>query len=79
MFNKIKKLVMAFTANQIVVNNKTQLTNTTVLTSENDLTLHELELLLSILKDITLKGYQIEIFYNLIVKLQNQYMKQNNS
>ena len=76
---------MAFTANQIVVNNKTQPTNTNVLTSENnltsknDLTLHELELLLGILKDITLKGYQIEIFYNLIVKLQNQYMKQNNS
>jgi len=70
---------MAFTANQIIVGNKIQPTNTNVLASENDLTLQELELLLGILKDTTLKGHQIEVFYNLIIKIQNQYIKQNNS
>ena len=70
---------MAFTANQIIVGNKIQPTTTNVLASENDLTLQELELLLGILKDTTLKGYQIEVFYNLIIKIQNQYIKQNNS
>jgi hypothetical protein len=79
MLKQLIKKVMAFTANQIIVGNKIQPINTNVLASENDLTLQELEFLLSILKDTTLKGHQIEVFYNLIIKIQNQYIKQNNS
>lgn len=37
----------------------------------------ELEYLLSTLKNIDLKGYQIEMFYNLALKLQNQYLKKS--
>jgi hypothetical protein len=29
------------------------------------------------LKNADLKGYQIEMFYNLAFKLQNQYLKKN--
>jgi len=40
----------------------------------NELNLQELELLLGLLKDATFKGEHIEIVYNTIIKLQNQYI-----
>lgn len=42
--------------------------------SMNDFSVQELEILLIALKECTIKGSQIEIFYNLVLKLQNKYM-----
>jgi hypothetical protein len=40
----------------------------------NVLDLHELEFILTSLKSVTITGEQVEMFYNLVVKLQNQYI-----
>ena len=45
--------------------------------TKNQLTHEELEFVLNSLKDITITGSQVEMFYNLVVKLQNQYMEQS--
>lgn len=76
MFNKIKKF-MGFSSKNLVVtnednNNKPQ--NTPVPHSE--FSLQELEILLIALKECTLKGSQIELFYNLVLKIQNKYLSQ---
>ena len=44
---------------------------------DNELSLQELEYLLNILKSAQLVGDQVEMFYILVVKLQNQYLKQS--
>lgn len=43
---------------------------------ENQLNSPELDFLLRLLKTATLTGDQVEVFYNLVVKLQNQYIEQ---
>ena len=49
----------------------------TALTLDSDqLDIQELEFLLSMLKQSTFKGEMIEVMYNLVIKLQSQYMKQ---
>lgn len=53
--------------------------NEYVSTVDEELTLQELEYLLSLLKNVDLKGYQVEMFYNLVVKIQSQYVKKNKS
>jgi hypothetical protein len=70
----IKKIVMSFTANHIEgsVPNKKQ---TTPLSS-NQLSVKELEVLLSIIKRTTFLGEDIEPMYNMVIKLQNQYLEQ---
>ncbi len=40
----------------------------------NQLSKEELEFVLTILKEVTITGMQVEMFYNLILKLQNQYV-----
>jgi hypothetical protein len=42
----------------------------------NQLSTQELEFLLNMLRNATLVGEQVEMFYNLVVKLQNQYIDQ---
>ena len=42
----------------------------------NELNTQELELLLSMLKNATFKGENVEIVYNTILKLQNKYLEQ---
>ena len=42
----------------------------------NILTVTELEFLLNTLRGTTIKGEQVEMFYNLVVKIQNQYINQ---
>lgn len=42
----------------------------------NKLSNQEIEIILVALKSTTLLGDQVEIFYNLIIKLQNQYINQ---
>ena len=43
----------------------------------NQLNIQELQLVLSLLKQSTVKGEQVETFYNLVIKLQNQFFAQN--
>ena len=42
----------------------------------SQLTKQEIEFLLMILKDVAVRGDQVETFYNIILKLQDQYLKQ---
>ncbi len=44
----------------------------------NQLSVVELEYLLNTLKQTTLRGEQIELFYGMVVKLQNQYIALTN-
>lgn len=43
----------------------------------NQLTSAEIQLILVLLKQSTLKGDQVESFYNAVIKLQNQYLSLN--
>lgn len=44
-------------------------------TEINQLDAAELQLALLILKQSTVRGEQVEIFYNMVIKLQNQYLE----
>jgi hypothetical protein len=77
--NKIK-IVMGFTANyvegqplQVATQQTTQNNNPL---SPNQLTVKEIEVLLSIIKRTNFLGEDIEPLYNLVVKLQNQHTEQ---
>jgi hypothetical protein len=67
---KIQKLVMAFIANNVQT-----LNNTTPLLPAQ-LNAKELEVLLSLIKVSTFLGEDVEIIYNMVIKLQNQYLEQ---
>lgn len=56
--------------NKFIPNNKQTQTP-----DANNLSAQELELLLNALKTTTIVGEQVELFYNLVVKLQNQYIE----
>ena len=71
--NKIKKLVMGFTANHI--EGQTLQNNNPL--SSNQLTVMEIEVLLSMIKRTTFLGEDIEPLYNLVNKLQNQHIEQS--
>lgn len=45
--------------------------------SKDELELPELEFLLRVLGNADLKGHQVEMFYNMIVKLQNLYLQKS--
>ena len=73
---------MAFSSkNTVVANNLVQqptqqpINNTP--TQSSELELPELEFLLKVLSSADLKGNQVEMFYNLIIKLQNQFVQKN--
>ena len=64
---------MAFSASNIITaNNKTEKQP-----DPNDLSTQDIELLLALLKTSTFKGEQLEFLYNLVVKLQNQYISKS--
>jgi hypothetical protein len=72
---------MAFNSkNTVVANNliqqPSQQDNNTP-TQNSDLELPELEFLLKMLGTADLKGHQVEMFYNLIIKLQNAFVQKN--
>jgi len=52
-------------------------TQSPVIETPNQLSHQELEFILNSLKDVTITGAEVEIFYNLVVKLQNQYVEQS--
>lgn len=61
---------MGIIKNIISKNNETQVS------SVNQLDTQELEFLLNTLKQTMIMGEHVEMFYNLIIKLQNQYIDQ---
>jgi len=44
---------------------------------QNQLNIQELQLVLSLLRQSSIKGDQVETFYNLVIKLQNQFLALN--
>jgi hypothetical protein len=67
---------MAFKINQVVVSETTENIKPTPAFNPNQLSVQELAFLLSTIKQVTLTGEQVEFMYNLIMKLQNQYIAQ---
>lgn len=68
-----KKIVMGFTANHI----EGQTPQNNIPLSPNQLTVQEIEVLLSMVKRTSFLGEDIEPLYNLVNKLQNQHIEQN--
>ena len=66
---------MGFIANHIEGTSSPQIQNQSL--SSNQLTIKEIEILLSMVKRTTFLGEDIEPLYNLVIKLQNQYTEQN--
>lgn len=44
---------------------------------QNQLNIQELQLVLSLLRQSSVRGDQVETFYNLVIKLQNQFFALN--
>ena len=76
---------MAFAAKSVVVdnqqieqpihtNNTPPTSNTTATSNPNDLDLAELEYTIKALGNLDLIGHQVEMFYRMVLKLQNQYV-----
>lgn len=62
--------------NTVVANNTNDDQQNNSLVPYSDFSLQELEILLIALKECNLKGSQIELFYNLVLKIQNKYLLQ---
>lgn len=58
-----------------IINKLTNVINSPTI-DPNQLSTEEIEFLLNQLKSVTIVGEQVEMFYNLIIKLQNQYIEQ---
>jgi hypothetical protein len=54
-------------------NKDNQVKKETVVVDVNQLTIPEIEIILNALRNSTLKGEHVELFYNAVLKLQNQY------
>jgi hypothetical protein len=72
---------MAFNSNNVVVDNKVQQLNNIIqepvpVAVQNQLNAQELALLIGIIKQTSFLGEHIELTYNTIIKLQNQYLQQ---
>jgi hypothetical protein len=65
------KIVMAFTANNVQTTNSKEIP-----LSPSQLNAKEIEILLSLIKRSTFLGEDVEIIYNMVIKLQNQYLDQ---
>lgn len=68
---------MGFTSNNVIINNK-NVSEVEKSTSpiNNNLTPEEIQLILITLRNSTFKGEHVELFYNTVIKLQNQYISQ---
>jgi hypothetical protein len=65
---------MGFFNNNTVTQNSIESTPIVVNDINNDLNKEEISLLLGIVRQTTFKGENIEPLYNLVLKLQNQYL-----
>jgi len=68
----IKKLFMSFSAGNLITPNKVE-----KVTNPNELNTQELELLLILLRNTSFKGEQLELLYNLVIKIQNQHIEKS--
>jgi hypothetical protein len=69
---------MAFTSSRLVIENENkELIEETQPQPNQELTLTELEFLLKVIGNADLKGHQVEMFYNMALKLQNQYISKS--
>ena len=70
---------MAFISKNTIINNQPSLTNQGGSLYQHpiidELNLEEIEFLLKLLGNADLKGHQIEMFYNMTIKLQNLYLQ----
>ena len=73
---------MAFQTQSLVVKdqlteqqNLNQPTQPTTSVPTSELDVQELEFLLKVIGNADLKGHQIEMFYRMVIKLQNQYIQ----
>lgn len=73
--NFFKNIVMSFNANNIVVAN-TPIEKTDKPLSSSQLNQGDIEVLLSLIKRSTFLGEDIGNLYNLVIKLQQQYIEQ---
>jgi hypothetical protein len=66
---------MSFNASNVVVQGKTtsKIENSLSL---NQLNVKEIEILLSLIRRSTFLGEDLEPLYNMVIKLQNQYLEQ---
>ena len=74
-------MVMGFrskikTKQQIDTENKSQENQQSEVQDKNQLTREEINYVLGIIKDTTFQGSEIERLYNIVYKLQSQYLKQ---
>ncbi len=67
---------MAFTANNLIINNLEVEKSTSLNIDKDNLTVEEIQLILITLRNSTFKGEHVEILYNTVIKLQNQYTNQ---
>lgn len=69
---------MAFSAGSLSSNNREQIVVNPQSTpqSSNQLSTKEIEVLLSLIKRSNFLGEDIEPLYNMVIKLQNQYLEQ---
>ena len=67
---------MAFTANNLIINNLEVEKSTSLNIDKDSLTVEEIQLILITLRNSTFKGEHVEILYNTVIKLQNQYTNQ---
>ena len=67
---------MGFSANNIVVGKQINNDIQEKSLAPSQLNTKELEIILSLIKRSTFLGEDIEILYNMIIKLQNQYIEQ---
>ena len=69
---------MAFTSSRLVIDNgiRQPIEEEKIETPQpnTELSLSELEFLLKVIGNADLKGHQVEMFYNMALKLQNQYI-----
>tara|TARA_R110000868_G_scaffold218215_2_gene468421 strand:+ start:274 stop:486 length:213 start_codon:yes stop_codon:yes gene_type:complete len=68
---------MAFNAGSTSVNGREQIEIQNTPQSPNQLTYKEIEVLLSLIKRSNFLGEDIEPLYNMVIKLQNQYLEQH--
>jgi hypothetical protein len=66
---------MAFNAQNVVVQGKTT-SNIENTLSPDQLNVKEIEILLSLIRRSTFLGEDLEPLYNMVIKLQNQYLEQ---
>ena len=63
-----------FSSNSVVQNTPETVTPPIVDNVNNNLSKEEISLILDIIRQTTFKGENIEPLYNLVLKLQNQYL-----